>query len=185
MSKPVSVHVEATPNPRSLKFLTNITFVASGGRDFPARQHAGASPLAAKLFTLQGVEGVYVGTHFVTVTRAEGADWQTLSQAIIKTLLDHLGAGEPVISDAAVVSPHAAAGGDVEQRIQDVLDAHIRPAVARDGGDVLFHSFEDGVVRLHLQGACSGCPSATFTLRVGIQNMLSEQIPEVKEVVQV
>lgn len=185
MSKPVSVHVEATPNPRSLKFITNITFMASGGRDFPTRERAGESPLAAQLFALPGVAGVYIGTHFVTVTRADGAEWQPVSQSVIKTLLDHLGAGEPVFQDATEVMPHAAAGGDVAQRIQRVLDETVRPAVARDGGDVLFHSFENGVVRLHLQGACSGCPSATFTLRVGIQNMLSEQIPEVTEVVQV
>lgn len=185
MAIPVSVHIEATPNPRSLKFITNLTFMASGGRDFPTRDRAAESPLAAKLFALAGVDGVYIGTHFVTVTKADVADWQTLSQTIIRALLAHLEAGEPIFGEAPETSPHAAATDDVTRRIQEVLDEYVRPAVAQDGGDVLFHSFEDGVVRLHLQGSCSGCPSSTMTLRMGIQNMLCEQVPEVKEVVQV
>lgn len=185
MSIAVSVHVEATPNPRSLKFLTNVRFLESGGRDFPTRERAGESPLASKLHALAGIDGVYIGTHFVTVTKTDDAEWPALSQTIIPALLDHLGAGLPVFGGAPADSPHAAAGDDVERRIQAVLDEYVRPTVAQDGGDVLFHSFDDGVVRLHLQGACSGCPSATMTLRMGIQNMLCEQVPEVKEVVQV
>jgi Fe-S cluster biogenesis protein NfuA len=183
--QPVTVQIEATPNPRSLKFVTNIRFLETGGRDFPAREAARqGSPLAAKLFDLPGVDGVYIGTHFVTVSKTDAVDWQAASQDVIKTLLDHLGVGLPVFGESAHAA-HDAAEGDVAQRIQDVLDEYVRPAVAQDGGDVIFRGYVEGIVKLQLQGSCNGCPSSTMTLKMGIENMLKEQIPEVQGVEQV
>ncbi len=178
-----TVRIEPTPNPRTLKFVTNRELLPAGGRDFPTAEAGSASPLARRLFGLDGVEGVYIGTDFVTATRSDAADWAVLAPQVSEALLRHLVAGEPVLGDAGV-QQHAGATDDVSRRIQDVLDEYIRPAVAQDGGDVIFDSYEDGVVRLHLQGSCSGCPSSIMTLKMGIQNLLREQVPEVREVVQ-
>ena len=185
MTSSVRIHIENTPNPSTLKFVTSVSLLESGGRDFPTVQSALASPLAKRLFQVDGVAGVYIGTDFVSVTRTEAADWQSLAPTVTETILTHLNSGEAILGSEESVQKHAAADDSVAQRIQDILDEYIRPAVAQDGGDIIFDSFEDGVVRLHLQGACSGCPSSTMTLKMGIQNLLSEQIPEVREVVQV
>ena len=162
----------------------DMKILESGGRDFPTVDKAMRSPLARALFNLDGVDGVYIGTHFVTVTKMDASDWDRVSRSVTETLSEHLAEGLPILGEEGVQS-HAAAGDDVSRRVQEVLDEFIRPAVNQDGGDVVFDSYEDGVVRLHLQGSCSGCPSSTATLKNGIQNMLMEQIPEVREVVQV
>ena len=184
MAEHTSIQIETTPNPRTLKFVTQTELLPAGGRDYPTVDRALSAPLPKRLFNLDGVDGVYVGTQFVTVTKMEAVDWQSLAPRVTQEIASHLASGEPIIGDE-VTQGHAAADGEVSQRIQAVLDEFVRPAVAQDGGDVVFDSFEDGVVRLHLQGACSGCPSATATLKMGIQNILQEQVPEVREVEQV
>ncbi len=180
----VRIHIENTPNPRTLKFVTSQTLLESGGRDFPNLDRAMSSPLAKRLFHLTGVEGVYIGTDFVTVTKGDRFDWQNLAPIVTEAVLAHLAAGEPILGEEGTQS-HAATDDGVALKVQEILDEYIRPAVAQDGGDVIFDSYEDGVVRLHLQGSCSGCPSSTLTLKMGIENMLRNQIPEVREVIQV
>lgn len=185
MAQEIQIQIESTPNPKTLKFVTSTNLLAAGGRDFPTVDRALSSPLARRVFDLDGVDGVYIGTNFVTVTKMDTADWQRITPVIVESIVTHLKAGEPILGDEGA---HAHAGegdDDVTRRIKEVLDEYVRPAVAQDGGDVIFDSFEDGVVRLHLQGSCSGCPSSTATLKNGIQNMLIEQVPEVREVVQV
>lgn len=184
MTSSVRIHIENTPNPKTLKFVASTALLESGGRDFPSMESALASPLAKRVFQISGVEGVYIGTNFVSITKTDAADWQTLAPTVTESILAHLASDEPILGTEGVQS-HAAADDSVAQRVQDILDEFVRPAVAQDGGDVIFDSYEDGVVRLHLQGACSGCPSSTMTLKMGIQNMLCDQIPEVREVIQV
>lgn len=184
MTHPIRIQVENTPNPRALKFIINAQLLATGGRDFPTVDRALTSPLAKTLFDLDGVDGVYVGTNFVTVTKLDTADWQQVTAPVTAALQAHLEAGLPVLGDEGV-QKHTASDDAVARRVQEVLDEYVRPAVAQDGGDVVFDSYDDGVVRLHLQGSCSGCPSSTATLKMGIQTMLKEQIPEVREVIQV
>lgn len=173
---------ETTPNPDTLRFAVDRTLTDRGGKDFPDPADAGASPLARRLFALEGVAALYVGREFVTVTKARGLPWnEPLVEAIRAAIREHLASGEPAITGP--LSSHTAAGGDVETRIQRILDEEIRPAVAMDGGDVVFISFHNGVVELHLQGSCSGCPSSLMTLKMGIEQRLRAEIPEVEEVV--
>lgn len=173
---------ETTPNPDTLRFALDRTLTAGGGKDFPHPMDADGSPLAGRLFALEGVAALYVGRDFVTVTKTEGLDWnERMVEAIKAAIREHLASGDPAITGP--LSSHAAAGGSVETRIQRILDEEIRPAVAMDGGDVVFISFHDGVVELHLQGSCSGCPSSLMTLKMGIEQRLREEIPEVEEVV--
>jgi Fe-S cluster biogenesis protein NfuA len=181
-----TIRIENTPNPRTLKFVSNHQLLETGGRDYPTHEKAQTSPLARRLFALDGVDGVYIGTNFVTVSRTEAFDWPELAPRVSESVLKHLVSGEAILGAEGVQAhKQASAGDDVARRVQEVLDEYIRPAVAQDGGDVIFDSYEDGVVRLQLQGSCSGCPSSTMTLKMGIQNMLREQIPEVQEVIQV
>ena len=147
------------------------------------------SPLARKLMDVKGVTAVMVGLNFVTVTKGEDGEWDELNDAVMATLDSHLEANEPVVDEAAVAAARAASAsggsGSVEDRIRDILDAEIRPAVAQDGGDITLDRFENGIVYLHMQGSCSGCPSSTATLKMGIEGRLREAIPEVTEVVSV
>jgi Fe-S cluster biogenesis protein NfuA len=138
------------------------------------------------LYTINGVTAVMVGTNFVSVTKSAMVDWTDLAEPVISTLQKEL-SGDDVGIDVSLLTAAQTSGGgsDIEARIREILDTEIRPAVAMDGGDITFHSYEDGVVMLHLQGACSTCPSSTLTLKMGIENRLREEIPEIKDVVQI
>jgi Fe-S cluster biogenesis protein NfuA len=181
------IQTESTPNPATLKFLPGQTVMEAGTADFPAPEGAGDSPLAQQLFAVEGVRGVFFGNDFITVTKADSDDWDHLKPAILGAIMEHFQSGRPVMSaDAAPVgsghAEHDGEDGEIVGQIKELLDTRVRPAVAQDGGDITFHGFERGVVYLHMQGACAGCPSSTLTLKMGIENLLRHYIPEVTEV---
>jgi len=176
------IQTEQTPNPATLKFLPGQTVMAEGTADFPHAAAAGRSPLARRLFEIDGVCGVFLGADFIAITKNEKEDWQTLKPMILAAIMDHFGAGLPVIEPGATDAAGAGEDDEIVVQIKELLDTRVRPAVAQDGGDIIFHGFENGVVYLHMQGACSGCPSSTATLKYGIENLLRHYIPEVSEV---
>ncbi|PIE11777.1 MAG: NifU family protein [Rhodobacterales bacterium] len=182
------IQTESTPNPATLKFLPGQTVLETGTADFPSAESSGSSPLAARLFAVDGVAGVFLGHDFITVTKAEARDWDHLKPAILGAILEHLQSGAPALADGSgQAGGHADHEGDGENaeiiaQIKELLDTRVRPAVAQDGGDITFHGFDRGVVYLHMQGACAGCPSSTLTLKMGIENLLRHFIPEVTEV---
>ena len=169
-----------TPNPRSVKFLTDRTLVPVGSADFRTPESCSRSPLAARIFDLDHVAGVFICQNFVTVTADTDEVWSELSPRVVDALAAHLGADEPILT-----GPTEEAGGDddaVVGRIREILDQQIRPAVAMDGGDIVFVDFVDGIVQLRMQGACGGCPSSTATLKQGIEARLRHFIPQVRGV---
>lgn len=189
------IQTEDTPNPLSMKFLPGQPVLGEGvlGVDFPSAASADASPLALALFGIDGVEGVYLGADFITVTRAEGTEWRHIKPAVLGAIADHLAAGLPVLRDGAAPASSAAAtpvedyeGEDREivEQIIELIETRVRPAVAADGGDIVFRHWEPrtGVVFLSMRGACSGCPSSSMTLKNGIENMLKHFVPEVVRV---
>ena len=178
------IQTEETPNPATLKFLPGREVVASGSVDFASRENAGRSPLADRLFKVEGVERVFLGQDFITVTKAGAKDWSVMKPALLGVIMEHFVSGQPVLLAEGAAAP---AGEDAEDdeivaQIKDLLETRVRPAVAQDGGDIIFRGFEKGVVYLHLQGSCAGCPSSTATLKMGIENMLKHYVPEVIEV---
>lgn len=176
------IQTEATPNPATLKFLPGRIVMPAGTADFPNAESAARSPLAQSLFAIDGVNGVFFGSDFVTVTKGGDQEWHVMKPAVLGAIMEHFTAGKPILLESA--TPAAAEGedSDIVAQIKELLDTRVRPAVAQDGGDIVFHSFEEGVVFLHMQGSCSGCPSSTATLKSGIENMLRHYIPEVVEV---
>lgn len=177
------IQTEATPNPATLKFLPGRSVLESGTADFTDSDSAARSPLAARLFEVDGVTGVFLGTDFITVTKAADRDWPLLKPALLGVIMEHFTANRPVmLDDGASDEPEATDDDPVVAQIKDLLDTRVRPAVAMDGGDIIFERFENGVVYLYMQGSCSGCPSSTATLKMGIENMLRHYIPEVVEV---
>lgn len=178
------IQTEETPNPATLKFLPGQEVMSAGTADFPSRDAAAPSPLARRIFAVDEVAAVFLGSDFVTVTKSPDADWQVLKPAVLGAIMEHYTSGEPVMREAAGPA-HATGDGDNDEvvaQIVELLDTRVRPAVAMDGGDIVFHGFEDGVVFLTMQGACAGCPSSTATLKMGIENLLRHYIPEVDEV---
>ena len=179
------IQTEATPNPTTLKFLPGKVVLETGTAEFRDETEArAASPLAARLFAVPGVSGVFLGYDFITVTKADG-EWAHLKPAILGAIMEHFQSGLPVIEGDAGQVGHASHDGPDEaivSQIKELLDTRVRPAVAQDGGDITFHGFDRGVVYLHMQGACAGCPSSTLTLKMGIENLLRHYIPEVVEV---
>lgn len=182
--KKVHVSAQVTPNPHTLKFMVDPPVLESGIFNFPEKETAEGSVLPESLFEIEGIGGVMVGTNFVSVTKTSDFDWADLAEPVIETLKGVIG-NETNFIDTAKASSHQQ-GEDSEDvtKIKAILDGEIRPAVAMDGGDITFHSYEDGVLTLYLQGACSSCPSATLTLKMGIEGRLKEEIPGLKEVVQ-
>jgi Fe-S cluster biogenesis protein NfuA len=179
------IQTESTPNPATLKFLPGETVLSSGTADFPNPEAAAASPLARRIFAADGVTGVFLGPDFITVTKAEGLDWDHLKPGVLGAILEHYQSGQPAIEGEGSRSGHAehdGPDGAIVGQIKELLDTRVRPAVAQDGGDITFHGFDRGVVYLHMQGACAGCPSSTMTLKMGIENLLRHYIPEVTEV---
>ena len=179
------IQTESTPNPATLKFLPGQTVLELGTADFPTEDAAAKSPLARRIFAAGGVTGVFFGTDFVTVTKAEAMDWQHIKPAILGAIMEHYQSGAAVIEGEGAAGGHAehtGEDGDIVRQIKELLDTRVRPAVAQDGGDITFHGFDRGIVYLHMQGACAGCPSSTLTLKMGIENLLRHYIPEVLEV---
>jgi Fe-S cluster biogenesis protein NfuA len=186
------IETETTPNPATLKFLPGQPVMDLGTRDFASPEEAEASPLAEALFTLGDVEGVFFGRDFISVTAAPGSEWRELKPQVLGVLLDHFAGGAPlfragsaggidVALETAVVEEDPA-DADIIDQIKDLIDTRVRPAVARDGGDIVYRGFQQGTVYLAMHGACAGCPSSTATLKQGIEQMLKHYVPEVTEV---
>lgn len=185
-SNDVYVSLEFTPNPNTLKYSVNRQLLETGAANFTKKEDADArSPLASKLFGIAGISGVMIGKNFVTVTKTEEGDWDVVHKGASSIIETHLAEGGMVVDTGALAAAHKGGDTDTEKRIREILDNEIRPAVAMDGGDITFERFEGGVVYLYMQGSCSGCPSSTATLKMGIENRLKEAIPEVVEVVAV
>lgn len=181
------IQTERTPNPATLKFLPGRTVSAGDTADFPDAESAGRSPLANALFALGDVTRVFFGADFITVTKAEGsADWSELKPQILGIIMQHFTSGAPLLNEeadeAALADADDPADEDIIVQIRELLESRIRPAVARDGGDIIYQGFRQGVVYLRMQGACAGCPSSTATLKNGIESLLKHYVPEVVEV---
>jgi len=186
------IETETTPNPATLKFLPGRPVMEAGTRDFASPEEAEASPLAEALFALGDVDGVFFGRDFVSVTAGEGVDWRRLKPQVLGVLLDHFAGGTPLFrpGNANGVAVDAGdqsfgedpADADIVDQIKDLIDTRVRPAVARDGGDIVYRGFTKGTVYLAMHGACSGCPSSTATLKQGIEQLLKHYVPEVTEV---
>ena len=182
------IQTEATPNPQTLKFLPGEPVVSGPPRDYPDAGAAGESPLASRLFALDGVAGVFLGSDFISVTRNEQADWAMLKPAVLGAIMEHFLSGDPAVNPDA--SSEASEFFDekdaaIVDQIKELLDTRVRPAVAQDGGDITFQGYKDGIVYLQMVGACSGCPSATATLKQGVENLLRHFVPQVQEVQEV
>jgi len=185
------IQTERTPNPATLKFLPGREVMPEGTLEITDPGAAAASPLAETLFGVEGVTGVFFGGDFISVTKAEHRDWADLKPEVLALVMQHFTTGAPLFREGQAPDAASAGGGTVEDddadpqivaQIKNLLDQKVRPAVAQDGGDIVYHGFKDGVVYLHMQGACAGCPSSTMTLKNGIENLLRYYIPEVTEV---
>lgn len=181
MAETITVHAEMTPNPQTMRFVANQQ-LTDAPTEFKTPQETATSPLARKLFGFPWTAGVFIGKDFVTVTKQDWVDWETLAEPLAGLIQEHLERGEVVMQPVAKSVPSSDDSPDV-QLIKRILDEEIRPAVAMDGGDIVFHKFEDGVVYLFMQGSCAGCPSSTMTLKMGIETRLKELVPSVREVV--
>ncbi len=181
------IETEGTPNPATLKFLPGRDVMGAGTADFAAVEAAERSPLARAIFALPGVARVFLGADFVTVTKSDASHWQALKPMVLGAIMEHFVAGRPVIEGADELADEDVLPEDAEivAQIKELLDTRVRPAVAGDGGDIVFRGYRDGVVKLHMQGSCSGCPSSSATLKHGIENMLRHYVPEVQGVEQV
>ena len=182
------IQTEATPNPATLKFLPGRPVLETGTLDLRDPADAAKSPLAERLFAIGGVNGVFFGSDFITVSKGTG-EWQQLKPAILGAIMEHFMSGAPLLKEGegeeASEEFFDAADADTVATIKDLIETRVRPAVANDGGDITFKGFKDGIVYLHMKGACSGCPSSTATLKHGIQNLLRHFVPEVQQVEQV
>lgn len=181
------IETEATPNPATLKFLPGETVLASGTADLASAEAAEVSSLGSALFALPGVTRVFLGNDFISVTKTDDTGWTALKPQILGAIMEHFVSGASMMQGqtGATAEDVDPADREIADQIKELLDSRVRPAVAGDGGDIVFRGFRDGVVRLHMQGACSGCPSSTATLKMGIQNLLKHYVPEVKSVEQV
>ena len=181
--KPVEIQAEITPNPNTLKFVVDRKLLESGSRNFTSKEAAKGSLLPESIFSVENVTGVMVAPDFITVTKNADADWKEVVNPVVAKMRDFFASGKDPVSKEE--TQQSSSNSEIEKKIMAILDAEIRPAVARDGGDIIFYGFEDGVVKLQLQGACSSCPSSTMTLKMGIESRLKQALPEVKEVQQV
>ena len=182
----VNIQLEWTPNPSTLKYVVDTKILPSGAMNFTDKALADEkSPLVSKLFGIKGVQAVMLGTNFVTVTKGDDGEWDELNDGVMAMIDQHLTAGEEVVKAEflELKAPTITGGSEIEQKIREILDNEIRPAVAQDGGDITLDRFEAGIVYLHMKGSCAGCPSSTATLKMGIETRLREAFPEVAEVV--
>jgi len=172
------IQTEATPNPLTLKFMPGVPVMPSGTAFLTSPEDAKVSPLAEALFHTEGVTAIFLGSDFITATKSEAVTWEVLKPLLLTAIMDHFVAGKPVM----LSGPSVAANDDdseLVKQIRELIDTRVRPAVAQDGGDIIFRGFHDGIVQLELHGSCSGCPSSTVTLKNGIENMLKHYVPEV------
>ena len=184
------IQTESTPNPATLKFLPGQEIMDHGTRDFATYEEAEASPLAEAIFSTGEVEGVFFGRDFISVTAAPGVEWRRLKPQVLEVLLDHFASGAPLFRAGSAAGIEVApepidedpADAEVVAQIRELIDTRVRPAVAKDGGDIVYRGFKEGTVFLALQGACSGCPSSTMTLKQGIESLLKHYVPEVETV---
>ena len=179
----VKIQTEGTPNPNALKFVLDKELVSKGTFNFTSKETSSNSPLALRLFNIGSIKEVLIAKNFITVSKDAYTDWNELYDKVVEAINKHFDSAEAVI--LKVEETDIKPDNDIEQKIRDILDSQIRPAVASDGGDIIFDSYVDGVLRLHLQGACSSCPSSIMTLKSGVEAMLKKQIPELKEVISV
>ena len=185
------IQTETTPNPATLKFLPGQRVMEAGTRDFPTPEDAEDSPLAEAIFSIGDVDGVFFGRDFISVTAAPGVEWKDLKPQVLGVLLDHFSSGAPLFRPASAggiaVAPDEDYGDDpadeeIVAQIRELIETRVRPAVAQDGGDIVYRGFRGGTVFLALHGACSGCPSSTMTLKQGIESLLKHYVPEVETV---
>jgi Fe-S cluster biogenesis protein NfuA len=181
------IQTEETPNPATMKFLPGRDVMGAGTLDVTSAADAAQSPLAEGLFKIEGVRGTFLGKDFITVTKDESKNWTVLKPVILTAIMEHFSANKPVLAEASEEEASTVASDDnpIVVKIRELLDLKIRPAVAQDGGDITFQSYQDGVVYLNLKGSCAGCPSSSMTLKAGVENMLRHYVPEVREVRQV
>lgn len=181
MAENITVTLEPTPNPQSMKFLVNQE-IAPETAAFNSSNEAFRSPLASKIFGFPWTDGIYIGKDYVTVTKQDWVEWDVLAEPLSGLIKEHIETGETVLMPE---SQDTASEEDspIVAQIKEILDREIRPAVAMDGGDIAFNKYENNIVYIHMQGACAGCPSSSYTLKVGIEGRLREAIPEIKEVV--
>lgn len=181
------IQTEPTPNPNTMKFLPGQTVLGEKTAFFTSKENAAESPLAQALFELPDIRAIFYGADFITVTKTEASSWEILKPQILTTVMEHYQSGNPLIVEAKTSATAETKAYDAEEQeivdqIKELLETRVRPAVAQDGGDIIFHSYEDGIVKLEMHGACAGCPSSTATLKNGIENMLKHYVPEVREV---
>ncbi|MCH7415468.1 NifU family protein [Belliella sp. R4-6] len=182
--RPTTIYMEANPNPNSLKFVVNFMLAEEGvSFDYPNQESTENSPLANELFNFAAVDRVFIASNFVTVTKKEDIEWLELQDIVRNHIKTYLESGKvPVKAEFDKDPLFDENDSEIVKKIKGILDEYIRPAVEQDGGAIVFHSFQDGVVKVLLQGSCSGCPSSTVTLKAGIENLLTRMLPEVKEV---
>lgn len=176
------IQTETTPNPATLKFLPGCEVTKQGTANFTSPEAAQRSPMAIRLFAIEGVTGIFLGTDFIAVTKAADKDWAEMKPVILSAIMEQFNSGAPVIEEGESGPDSGEVDDETSTQIKELLDTRVRPAVAQDGGDIIFRGFKNGIVYLHMQGACSGCPSSTATLKHGIENMLRYYIPAVMEV---
>ncbi|HEY8190271.1 MAG TPA: NifU family protein [Micavibrio sp.] len=178
------IQTEKTPNPEVLKFIPGEAVLKKGTAEFKPGDDVSHSPLAQRFFRLDGVKSVFFGSDFISVTKAGEKDWAVLKTQVLAAIMEHFSTGQPVMNDQTESAPSGSPdmGDEIVRQICELLETRVRPAVQMDGGDIIFDRFEEGIVYLHMRGACSGCPSSTMTLKSGIENMLRHFIPEVVEV---
>ena len=181
------IQSELTPNPLTLKFLPGRVVMKEGTAFYQNESEGSNSPLAKRLFAIDGVNGVFLGSDFITITKAKDIDWEILKTIVLGAIVDHYNSGEETITQLSKTKQSSSKqenenDSDIVKQIKELLDTRVRPAVANDGGDIIYEGFENGIVYLHMQGSCSGCPSSTATLKMGIENLLKHYVPEVKEV---
>ncbi len=180
------IQTEQTPNPQTLKFLPGKVVMQEGTAFFQNLDESSDSPFAKRLFAIENVEGVFFGSDFITITKNNSVDWQVMKPLVLSSIMDHYNSGDDTISKKQEIKNTSLQtdenDNEIVKQIKELLDTRVRPAVAMDGGDIIYNSFKDGIVYLHMQGACSGCPSSTATLKMGIENMLKHYVPEVQEV---
>jgi Fe-S cluster biogenesis protein NfuA len=181
------IQTESTPNPASLKFLPGRLVLGNGTAEYRTPDEAATSPLAERLFAIDGVGGVFLGGDFITVTKSDG-EWQHIKPAILGAIMEHFMSGMPVLREQAAEGADEffdEADAETVATIKELIETRVRPAVAQDGGDITFQGFRDGIVYLNMRGSCAGCPSSTATLKHGIQNLLRHFVPEVREIQEV
>lgn len=180
------IQTESTPNPSTVKFIPGVAVMASGVAEFMNRDEGARSPLAERIFEIAGVQSVFFGRDFVSVTKNDTVEWGTIKAPILAAVMQHFTMGEPRFygADEAGAKDDALLD-EISKQIKELIDTRVRPAVAQDGGDIVFEKFEQGIVFLKMRGACAGCPSSTVTLKNGVENMLRHYVPEVLEVRQI